>query len=89
MIAVFPNLLVIGAYFIGWIPESLSWLICKNQMDRARTALVTVAKINRKDIEVNIIFSLDKIMRIVKMVLYYNTGQNLKVYINFFRGKLK
>ena len=53
MIAVFPNLLVIGAYFIGWVPESLSWLICTNQMDRARTALVTVAKINRKDLEVN------------------------------------
>ena len=53
MIAVFPNLLVIGAYFIGWIPESLSWLICKKQMDRARTALVTVAKINQKDLEGN------------------------------------
>ena len=53
MIAVFPNLLVIGAYFIGWIPESLSWLICKKQMDRARTALVTVAKINQKDLEVS------------------------------------
>ena len=52
MIAVFPNLLVIGAYFVGWIPESLSWLICKNQMDKARTALVNVAKINQKDLEV-------------------------------------
>ena len=52
MLAAFPNLLVIAAYFIGWIPESLSWLICKNQMDRARTALVTVAKINGKDLEV-------------------------------------
>lgn len=51
MIAVFPNLLVIGAYFMGWIPESLSWLICKKQMDRARTALVTVARINQKDLE--------------------------------------
>jgi len=51
MIAVFPNLLVIGAYFVGWIPESLSWLICKNQMDKARTALVNVAKINQKDLE--------------------------------------
>ena len=52
MIAVFPNLLVIGAYFVGWIPESLSWLICKNQMDRAKTALVTVARVNRKGLEV-------------------------------------
>jgi len=51
MIAVFPNLLVIGAYFIGWIPESLSWLICKNQMDRAKTALITVARVNGKDLE--------------------------------------
>jgi len=51
MIAVFPNLLVIGAYFVGWIPESLSWLICKGQMDRARTALNTVAKINGKNLE--------------------------------------
>ena len=54
MIAVFPNLLVIGAYFIGWIPESLSWLICKNQMDRAKTALITVARINGKDLEVRV-----------------------------------
>ena len=52
MIAVFPNLLVIGAYFIGWIPESLSWLICKNQMDRAKAALITVARVNGKDLEV-------------------------------------
>ena len=51
MIAVFPNLLGIVAYFTGWLPESLAWLICTNQMDRARTALVTVAKANRKDIK--------------------------------------
>ena len=57
MIAVFPNLLVIGAYFIGWIPESLSWLICKNQMDRAKTALITVARVNGKDLEVRISLS--------------------------------
>ena len=35
MIAVFPNLLVIAAYFLGWIPESLSWLLCQNKMEQA------------------------------------------------------
>ena len=52
MIAVFPNLLVIAAYFIGWIPESLSWLICKNRMERAQKAVMTVAKVNGTDLEV-------------------------------------
>ena len=52
MIAVFPNLLVIGAYFVGWIPESLSWFICKNQIDEAKAALIAVARINGKNLKV-------------------------------------
>lgn len=53
MIAVFPNLLVIGAYILGWIPESLSWLICKNKIQRAKETLVSVAKVNGINIEGN------------------------------------
>jgi len=53
MIAVFPNLLVIGAYILGWIPESLSWLICKNKIERAKETLVSVAKVNGINIEGN------------------------------------
>ena len=52
MIAVFPNLLVIGAYFIGWIPESLSWFICENKIDEAKAALIAVARINGKSLKV-------------------------------------
>ena len=53
MIAVFPNLLVIGAYILGWIPESLSWLLVKNKIQKAREILVSVAKVNGKDIKVS------------------------------------
>ena len=86
MIAVFPNLLVIGAYFVGWIPESLSWLICKNQMDKARTALVNVAKINQKDLEVCY-----KIVTYKKM--FHNCVSYLSIYLDigvilFCREKL-
>ena len=52
MIAVFPNLLVIGAYILGWIPESLSWLLCKNKILKAREILISVAKVNGRDIKV-------------------------------------
>ena len=52
MIAVFPNLFVIGAYFFVWIPESLSWFICGNQIDEAKTALIAVARINGKNLKV-------------------------------------
>ena len=54
MIAVFPNLLVIGAYFIGWIPESLSWFICENKIDEAKAALIAVARINGKSLKVRL-----------------------------------
>lgn len=53
MIAVFPNMLVIGAYFLGWIPESLSWLLVKNKIQRAKETLAIVAKVNGKDIQEN------------------------------------
>ena len=86
MIAVFPNLLVIGAYFVGWIPESLSWLICKNQMDKARTALVNVAKINQKDLEVCY-----EILAYEKMYYFYYCVSYLSIYLDidviFFVGK--
>ena len=87
MIAVFPNLLVIGAYFVGWIPESLSWLICKNQMDKARTALVNVAKINQKDLEVCY-----KIVTYKKMSYPYYCVSYLSIYLDigvilFYVGK--
>lgn len=53
MIAVFPNLLIIIAYFLGWIPESLSWLLCKQRMDEAKNTIVSIAKVNNKDLKVS------------------------------------
>ena len=52
MIAVFPNLLVIAAYFLGWIPESLSWLLCQNKMERAEATVKSIARVNGVDMEV-------------------------------------
>lgn len=51
MIAVFPNLLVIAAYFLGWIPESLSWLLCQNKMERAEATVKSIARVNGVDME--------------------------------------
>jgi len=53
MIAVFPNLLVIAAYILGWIPESLSWLLSKGKTDQAKETIVSVAKVNGVKIEGN------------------------------------
>ena len=52
MIAVFPNLLVIAAYFLGWIPESLSWLLCQNKMEQAQDTVASVARVNGVDMQV-------------------------------------
>ena len=52
MIAVFPNLLVIAAHFLGWIPESLSWLLCKNKVEEAQSTIHSVARINGVDLKV-------------------------------------
>ena len=52
MIAVFPNLLVIAAHFLGWIPESLSWLLCKNKVEEAQSTIHSVAGINGIDLKV-------------------------------------
>ena len=52
MIAVFPNLLVIAAHFLGWIPESLSWLLCKNKVEEAQSTIHSVARINGIDLKV-------------------------------------
>ena len=52
MIAVFPNLLVIAAYILGWIPESLSWLLCKNKVAQAKETLASVARVNGRDLQV-------------------------------------
>jgi len=51
MIAVFPNLLVIAAHFLGWIPESLSWLLCKNKVEEAQSTIHSVARINGIDLK--------------------------------------
>ena len=61
MIAVFPNLLVIGAYFMGWIPESLSWFIGRNRIAEAKSALIAVARINGKNLKVRLYYADERI----------------------------
>ena len=53
LIASCPIPLVIVANFFGFVPESLSWLICEGKIDLARSTVEKVALINGKSLEVS------------------------------------
>lgn len=53
LIAICPIPLVIVANFFGFVPESLSWLICEGKIDLARLTVEKVAHINGKSLEVS------------------------------------
>ena len=54
VMATCPIPLVIFANFFGYVPESLSWLICEGKIDLARSAVEKVARINGKSLEVSV-----------------------------------
>ena len=54
LIAICPIPLVIVANFFGFVPESLSWLICEGKTELVRETIEKVARVNRKSLEVNL-----------------------------------
>ena len=51
-IAIIPIPLVIIGSFFGFVPESLSWLICEGKTEKVQKAAEAVARINGKNLEV-------------------------------------
>ena len=52
LMAICPVPLVIVADLFGFVPESLSWLICEGKVDRAKATLEKVANVNGRSLEV-------------------------------------
>ena len=54
LIAICPIPLIILASFFGFVPESLSWLICEGKTELVRQTIEKVAQVNGKSLQVNI-----------------------------------
>ena len=52
LIAICPIPLIFLATFYGFVPESVSWLICEGKVDLAKENLEHVARVNGKSLEV-------------------------------------
>ena len=54
LIAICPIPLIILASFFGFVPESLSWLICEGKTELVRKTIEKVAHVNGRSLQVNI-----------------------------------
>ena len=54
LIAICPIPLILLASFFGFVPESLSWLICEGKTELVRKTIEKVAQVNGRSLQVNI-----------------------------------
>ena len=73
LIAICPIPLILLASFFGFVPESLSWLICEGKTELVRQTIEKVAQVNGKSLQVNINATFYDIHYVLTLSVVFNS----------------